>query len=46
MNEQFKNRLLTSAEIHATRMNYKFSDLAERELKTFIENGVDRMNLN
>lgn len=44
MNEEFKRMLLESARRRARQSNFEFTSVAETDVKSFIDQGVDKMN--
>ena len=44
MNEDFKRRLLEAARRRARQSNFAFTSVAETDLKSFIDQGVDKMS--
>ncbi|MEI6142155.1 MAG: hypothetical protein WCP85_22970 [Mariniphaga sp.] len=44
MKEQFKKRLILLANVRATQLNFTFTPFASDDLKTLVNNGVDRMS--
>lgn len=44
MREDLKRRVLETAKIKARSLGYNLTSVAEEDLKSFIDNGIDRMS--